>query len=176
MVFLAEGRSPQELPGGIVPMQESGSFRTISAADVVGQRVSDAFLRDKIVIIGGTAQGLGDRYAVSAYGGRIMPGVEIQANLISSLLQDQVVTELAPVGVATIMVATILALFIVFWRFPPKWALRISLALIAALGLIALSLVVFVPNRHLNILNNFARHQHDEINILFYCTILKTLL
>ena len=143
VVFLALGRSPQELPGGIVPMQESGSFRTYSAADVVNQRVTDAILRDKIVIIGATAQGLGDRYAVSAYGGRIMPGVEIQANLLNSLLRDQAVTQLAPAGVATIMVATILALFVVFWRFPPKWTLRISLALIAALVLMALSLVVF---------------------------------
>ncbi len=143
VVFLASGAEPGDVPSGIVPMQESGSFRTFSAADVVGQRVDSAFLKDKIVLIGATAQGLGDRYAVSAYGGRIMPGVEIQANLLNGLLQDQLVSEVASPIVAAVLVLAIAILFFVFWRAPPNWTLRISLALIVALVLLSLSLVVF---------------------------------
>lgn len=143
-VFLATGGNPEDVPSGIVPMQASGSFRTFSAADIVGQRVDSEFLRGKIVLIGATAQGLGDRYAVSAYGGRIMPGVEIQANLLNGMLQDQLVREVSAPIVATLLILTIVVLFVVFWRAPPNWTLRISLALIVALVGISLSLVVFV--------------------------------
>ncbi len=141
-VFLATGGNPEDVPSGIVPMQASGSFRTFSAADIVGQRVDPEFLRGKIVLIGATAQGLGDRYAVSAYGGRIMPGVEIQANLLNGMLQDQLVSEVSAPIVATLLIVAIALLFLVFWRAPPNWTLRISLALIVALVALSLSLVV----------------------------------
>ncbi|MEL6530349.1 MAG: ATP-binding protein, partial [Pseudomonadota bacterium] len=137
------GADLSEIPSGIVPMQESGSFTTVSVADIVEQRIATEFLRDKIVLIGSTAQGLGDRYAVSAFGGRIMPGVEIQANLLNGLLQDQLVSESANPVVATILILAIAILFFVFWRAPPNWTLRISLALIAVLAALSLSLVVF---------------------------------
>jgi len=143
VVFLAAGANADDVPSGIVPMQESGSFRTFSAADIINRSVDSGFLRDKIVLIGSTAQGLGDRYAVSAYGGRIMPGVEIQANLLNGLLQDQLVGEIAPPIVATILVLAIAILFFVFWRAPPNWTLRISLGLIVFLVLLSLSLVIF---------------------------------
>ncbi len=141
-VYRLAGGSAADTLDGLVPMQPSNDFRTISAADILNQSVSPEFLSDKIILIGATAQGLGDRYAVSAYGGRLMPGVEIQANLLNAMMKDQLVSVVSQGLVAAVLVVALLLLFVAFWRASPTQTLRISLALIAGLAAISLLLVV----------------------------------
>ncbi|MDJ0643381.1 MAG: CHASE2 domain-containing protein [Erythrobacter sp.] len=145
-VFLAAGSAPEVLPASesdpIVPMHSGGSFRTFSASDIVEGRAEADFIGNKIVLVGATAQGLGDRYAVSFHAGRIMTGVEIQANLLSAMLQGDLVYEVdAPIA-ASVLILSIVLLFLVFWQLPPKWTLRVSIGLIAVLGLASAALVV----------------------------------
>jgi len=142
VAYLQSGGRAENLTGEIVPMMPSGSFRTISAADIVAQRVSGDFVKGKRVLIGATAQGLGDRYAVSAYGGRIKPGVEMQANLLNAMIERRLINEASALLVGSILILTILILFLSFWRVAPNRTLRISLALIV--GLMLLSLVAVV--------------------------------
>jgi adenylate cyclase len=65
-----------------------GSYRYISAADLVAQRVPAESLKGKIVLVGTTAPGLLD-LRVSPVG-EVYPGVEMHANVISGLLDDNI--------------------------------------------------------------------------------------
>ena len=54
-----------------------GHFRTVSFVDVVNGATPAEFLRDKLVLVGATADGLGDRYATPLHGrtkdGQVVP-------------------------------------------------------------------------------------------------------
>ena len=61
-----------------------GSFKYISATDVLNGVVNQAELKDKIVLVGTTAAGLFDSRATPLQ--NVYPGVEIHANILSALL------------------------------------------------------------------------------------------
>ena len=65
-----------------------GSFQYYSAADVLAQKVPANALKDKIVLLGTTAQGLLDLRVTPV--GEIYPGVEVHANVISGLLDGRI--------------------------------------------------------------------------------------
>jgi adenylate cyclase len=64
-------------PGG----PQGGSFRYLSAADLLADRVSPGLLKDRIVLLGTTAPGLLDLRATPV--SEAYPGVETHANLIT---------------------------------------------------------------------------------------------
>jgi adenylate cyclase len=63
-----------------------GSFRYISITDVLHDRVDLAQLKDKIVLVGTTAPGLMDMRATPVE--EVYPGVEVHANMISGILDQ----------------------------------------------------------------------------------------
>ena len=65
-----------------------GSFRYISAADVLSKRIAPNILKDKIVLLGTTAPGLLDLRVTPV--GETYPGVETHANVISGFLDGKV--------------------------------------------------------------------------------------
>jgi len=65
-----------------------GSFRYVSATDVLAGTVDQATLRDSIVLVGTTAPGLLDLRTTPV--GNAYPGVEVHANLISGILDQRV--------------------------------------------------------------------------------------
>ncbi len=65
-----------------------GSFKYISASDVLSGRIAPQTLKDKIVLLGTTAPGLLDLRVTPV--GETYPGVETHANLISGLLDGKV--------------------------------------------------------------------------------------
>ena len=71
-------------PGGV----KGGSFRYVSAADVIGKRLKEGDLKDRIILIGTTAVGLVDLRVTPV--GETYPGVEAHANVISGLLDGKV--------------------------------------------------------------------------------------
>jgi adenylate cyclase len=58
-----------------------------SLADVVERKVPAAAFRDKIVLVGATATGIGD-LRTTPYGGLNYPGVEIHANILDNILHQ----------------------------------------------------------------------------------------
>ena len=74
---------PYRGPGGA----EGGSFRYVSAADVLNGKLAAGELKGKIVLVGATAPGLQDLR--SAPVGAAFPGVEVHANIISGLLDHR---------------------------------------------------------------------------------------
>jgi len=80
----------------------AGSFRAYSFADVVDGRVSPSQLRGKYVLVGATAASLGDRLASpfvhredarSDQHGSLMPGVEVLANAVNTILRSRFYSE-----------------------------------------------------------------------------------
>jgi len=65
-----------------------GSFRYVSASDVLAKKMTPDQLKDKIILLGTTAPGLLDLRVTPV--GEAYPGVEIHANVISGLLDDKV--------------------------------------------------------------------------------------
>jgi adenylate cyclase len=66
---------------------DGGSFRYVSAADLLAKRLPEASLAGKIVLVGTTAPGLLDLRSTPV--GNSYPGVEAHANIISGLLDDK---------------------------------------------------------------------------------------
>ena len=74
-------------PGGAA----GGSFRYLSAADVLANRLPPGSLANKIVLIGATAPGLLDLRVTPV--GEVYPGVETHANLIAGFLDGKVLVK-----------------------------------------------------------------------------------
>jgi adenylate cyclase len=97
-VMLREGKSSLSIPvdehvATLVPFRgpggpNGGSFRYISASDVVAGRLPLASLKDKIVLVGTTAPGLQDARVTPV--GEVYPGVETHANVIAGWLDNKI--------------------------------------------------------------------------------------
>jgi adenylate cyclase len=70
-------------PGG----PTAGSFRYVSASDVLLKRVKPGELKGKVILVGTTAPGLLDQRATPV--GEIYPGVEMHANLLSAWMDNR---------------------------------------------------------------------------------------
>jgi adenylate cyclase len=73
----------------LVPYRgERGTFRYISAADVLHERTPTADMQNKIVLVGTSAPGLMDMRSTPV--GEVYPGVEVHANMISGILNQDI--------------------------------------------------------------------------------------
>ncbi|MEP3422473.1 MAG: CHASE2 domain-containing protein [Erythrobacter sp.] len=127
----------------LIPFHPEESVNTYSASTVLNGQALPEILEDKIVFIGATAQGMGDRYAVASGQIGLMSGVEVQANLLNALISDAVIT---PADRIWLIILTILALFMLFgafWYVSPKIGLYVALALAFGVVAISLSLMAF---------------------------------
>ncbi|CAA9442757.1 MAG: Adenylate cyclase, partial [uncultured Ramlibacter sp.] len=87
LVPVAEGvitLVPFRGPGG----PAGGSYRYVSAADLLAKRIAPGSLQDKIVLVGTTAPGLQDLRVTPV--GEAYAGVETHANLLSGLLDSRI--------------------------------------------------------------------------------------
>ncbi len=110
-----------------------GSFRYISAADIVNKRLPSGALKGKVVLLGTTAPGLLDLRVTPV--GEIYPGVETHANIISSLLDGNVLVKPDyAVGYEVVMV--LLSGLLLAIGLPLLSAPRAVLLSVAVLGLL----------------------------------------
>lgn len=126
----------------IVRYGSQDSIRSISAAAVLADNAPPAFFKDAIVFVGATSPGLGDRYSVPSYAGRILTGVEMQAHLTSAILTGNIITRATTPITLAIQILAIVILFASFWRLSPRSALIVALALTT--GLFAASLLLLM--------------------------------
>jgi adenylate cyclase len=128
-------RIPVDAEGAaLVPYRGyAGSFRYVSAADVLDGRVPPARLQGRIVLVGTSAPGLQD--ARSTPVGNVYPGIEIHSNLISGILDGTIKHEPGYANAAqalTLLVAGLLMIFVFPWRSP----LRATLASVVLLAVV----------------------------------------
>jgi PAS domain S-box-containing protein len=109
-----------------------GHITTLSYADVLDGRVDPARLRDRWVLVGATAQGLGDAYATPlGRTGRTTAGVELGASVLQALRDGTGIVPLAPAARLALGALPLLAAFAGFLWLSP----RRSLALLVLLWL-----------------------------------------
>jgi adenylate cyclase len=108
-----------------------GSFDTVSIADVLEGRADAALVRDRVVLIGNTAKGIGD-LRVTPYG-TLFPGVEVRANIIENLIEGEFLQR--PDWMSLVDSAALLAIGLVLaWLLP---RLGVTGAGLLALGVAA---------------------------------------
>jgi adenylate cyclase len=119
----------------------AGAFNQVSYVDVLQGRVPDALLKDRWVLVGATAAGLGDQLATSASGANNpMPGVEYQANILESLHGDRLITPLN-LSMQLLFGALLLALPLALVSLPSMRRMRV-LATVTLLAIPLASLVL----------------------------------
>ncbi len=118
-----------------------GHFPRISYIDVLdGNFEADRF-RDRVVLVGVTAAGLGDRLIVP-FGrpNREMTGVELQANIVDALLQGIFLRPLDPLWVTALACGITVLAFLLYELFRPRWIIFVgALALVALVNFVAMA-------------------------------------
>jgi CHASE2 domain-containing sensor protein len=119
-----------------------GQFRTVSFVDLLRGETPAAFLTGKLVLVGMTADGQGDRYATPTTGeGQLTPGVEIQASLVDTLLRHDAITPTAPLWGALLSLIPLWLLMGALLLLRPLWSLIAGAGL--ALMVMAISAAAF---------------------------------
>ncbi|MEW6482177.1 MAG: adenylate/guanylate cyclase domain-containing protein [bacterium] len=87
------------------------SFRFIPFTTVLGRKVPREYFKDKIVIIGGSAEGLFD-ITTNPFS-EVYPGVEIHANIIHNILTNNFMTKVSErtIWIIILFLGTIIGLF-----------------------------------------------------------------
>lgn len=117
-----------------------GSFARVSYVDVLAGNVDLAMFSGKYVLIGATAAGMGDAYPTPLSGqSSLMPGVEIHANALDTLLQGTQLQLAAPWQNALFCLWPLLAALVAFRYTRPKVAFALLPCLLLLLAAVALA-------------------------------------
>jgi adenylate cyclase len=79
------------------------SFNTISFVDVINDKIDPAEFKNKIILIGATSPDLHDDYIVPTSEGKAMPGVELHANALQTMITKNFLTRLSNLYVLLII-------------------------------------------------------------------------
>jgi adenylate cyclase len=125
-----------------------GSFGHYSMADVVAGKFTPGTFRDKIVLVGATATGIGDLRA-TPFGGTTFPGVEIHANIIDNILNDRFLKRGAKQALCDVALILLFGIPLGTWMalVSPRW-MWFGMALLV--GLAAVDQAAFLHGWWLN--------------------------
>ncbi|WP_339516538.1 CHASE2 domain-containing protein [Pseudomonas sp. RL_15y_Pfl2_60] len=112
-------------------LERTNTFASVSYSSILRGEVPDSLLRNRIIMIGATAPGLGDRYVtpISASAG-VTPGIEIQANILNGLLQGRSIVELSGWRSMLLAVAPVMLLLAIMLISGLRFALLLSMSVI----------------------------------------------
>ncbi|OIQ82286.1 adenylate cyclase 1 [mine drainage metagenome] len=115
-----------------------GSFRYISATDVLQDRVPQGLLDGAIVLVGTTAPGLMDLRATPVQS--VYPGVEVHANMIAGILDQNIKQHPPYIAAAEVVMLLLMGLLLAFVlpALSPLWATLLTgtaLALVTGLNI-----------------------------------------
>ncbi len=127
----------------LIPFHPAGSVITHSASDILASGALPEFFEGKIVLIGATAQGMGDRYSVAAGDIGVMTGIETQANLLNALMADALINPVGGLWQNLTAALALFALFLTFWYLPPRISLYVAIGLVAVLLMISAGLLAW---------------------------------
>ncbi|ABQ71077.1 integral membrane sensor signal transduction histidine kinase [Rhizorhabdus wittichii RW1] len=122
----------------------AGHVSTISFVDLLDGRVPAELIRGRQVLIGATADGMGDSYPTPTSGATSqMAGVEIQAQLLDALLRGEAITPAPRSWTLWLALCALWAMLVGFLRLSPRANANLSLALVVALPLLSFLLFRF---------------------------------
>lgn len=114
----------------IVPYSGAAlSSRYISYIDVIRGSVPEGTFKDKYVLVGATAIGIGDQYATPSSGTHLMPGVELLANVTDALLHDVSIRAATPYQNMLLNLAFVGLAVLGFILLSPFFALLLTITL-----------------------------------------------
>lgn len=129
----ASTRIEAQHPAMIAFVGPQGSFPTISAASLIRGEVPPEVLAGKLVLVGVTATGIGDTYATPAGTDHsLMPGLEILANLLNSLLSHRLIIPVEGASRYGFALVPIMAMMLGLRRLRPRWTLALLVALLCS--------------------------------------------
>ena len=136
-----DGRRPDlsraVTPNGemLIPYAGPPGFTTVSALTVLEGKAPKDIFRNKFVLFGATAPELLDDYPTPRSGAKGMPSVEVDANVLNSLLDDSAITPVSRTVTLGISVSLLWILLFALLRLSPHANLRLA----AGLGALALA-------------------------------------
>lgn len=118
----------------LVPYRgRQGSFKYISIAEVLHERANPEDLKGKIVLVGATAPGLFDLRSTPV--AAVYPGVEVHANLVSGML-DQNIKLKPPYVLGVEVMLVLLAGIVLTLVLPLLGPFKVSLVALAAMAFV----------------------------------------
>lgn len=126
----------------------AGSIPTVGIADVAEGRVPPDFMHNKIILVGASAQGLGDRHLAAGTGGEEIAGVELIAGMANAVATDALIHSVEGWTSAALAAVPILIFLASVWWLRPRGLLWLTAVLAAAwlaLCLGGLSLSFWIP-------------------------------
>ena len=111
----------------------SGHFRSVSYVSVLRGEVPDQFFTGKYVLVGATALGMADAFPtpVSSNMSGIMPGIEINANILAGLLDHKTIGIARPLQTAIFSMLPVLIALCSYLLWAPRIALLMTAILMA---------------------------------------------
>ena len=120
-----------------------GHFSSVPYVSVLQGEVPDQFFEGKYVLIGATARGMNDAYPTPVSGeSGAMDGIEIHANILAALLDEQSIAIAYPWQTAWFSAAPVLIAMLCYLLLSPRMSLLVTGALlvsIVAVSYLALS-------------------------------------
>ena len=132
----------QERPILIPYSGSAGHVRTISFVDLLDGNVPIDVFAKRHVLIGATADGMGDSYPTPTSGTTSqMPGVEIQAHMLDALLRGRAITPASDAWVLGLALGVLWLLLLGFLRLSPRGTANLAIAV--SVGVLLLSFILF---------------------------------
>jgi CHASE2 domain-containing sensor protein/signal transduction histidine kinase len=117
-----------------------GHLKRVSYVDLLRGAVPAEVLRDRYVLVGMTAQGLGDTLATPVNASQAaMPGVEVHGHALATLRRGDAVRALSPHQAGVLSALAVIGLVLAFVRAGTRTALLIALASLPLALLLSLS-------------------------------------
>lgn len=126
-----------------IPFRSGEDFTRVSVANIVNGATPAAVLAGKTVLVGASAQGMGDRYSVPAGSVSLMTGVETQANLLNAIQDKSFVRQAGFPLMAGLICFVIFLQFAAFWLLSARASLVASLLLLVIVSVTSLAMVPF---------------------------------
>jgi len=134
----------QERPVMIPYGGAAGHIRTISFVDLLEGRVPPELLAGRYILIGATADGMGDGYPTPTSGETsVMAGVEIQAQLLDALLRGAAIVPASDRWQLALAMATLWIMLIGFLRLSPQRTANLAVGVSLATLLLVFCLFRF---------------------------------
>ena len=124
-----------------VPFTAHDHFPSVSYTSVLEGKVPPEALRGRLILVGATAYGMGDRLVTSlASPVGSTAGIEIQAKILNGLLQGRSIVDL-PGWLAALIATSLVGLLLVLLLYRPRYALWMTLGCMAATLLVSWALL-----------------------------------
>ncbi len=103
-----------------------GHFRRVSYADALRGNFAPSTFRDKFVLVGITAAGMGDMLPTPASGQVSMPGVEFNANVLDAVRQRLTIQPLSQHWSLPLTGMLVVLPLLLYAACPPRWTLLLA--------------------------------------------------